>query len=244
MHEHLVLTISLPSQDLLSDRGMFYLVAVPENKPLEIIAQMKARGLDGEVSRSPRCRFASIPDNSSTDTIEWYCPRLSSSAAPGASTFTSSASPAQHCHSSFARAIAARQGCCSVHRYSNSSTAYIHCCHYYQAASFPTHSSTTTSPLRLPSSWKCEFQSRRSTRYPLSRRSRPTSPPFSVRRTAKQTRWDGHSCHHPRSFAAPFGKALTASGDGGRWAATNGDGGKAGSTSLGNRAARYASGEA
>ncbi|BGP00499.1 Methylase [Rhodotorula toruloides ATCC 204091] len=34
---------------LLSDRGLFYLVAVPENKPLAIIADMQARGLEGEV---------------------------------------------------------------------------------------------------------------------------------------------------------------------------------------------------
>ncbi|BGP57455.1 hypothetical protein JCM8202_002012 [Rhodotorula sphaerocarpa] len=36
-------------KDLLSPRGAFYLVAVPENKPLEIIASMQARGLQGEV---------------------------------------------------------------------------------------------------------------------------------------------------------------------------------------------------
>ncbi|GJN93518.1 hypothetical protein Rhopal_006575-T1 [Rhodotorula paludigena] len=37
-------------ESLLSDRGLFYLVAVPENKPLEIIEQMQARGLHGEAS--------------------------------------------------------------------------------------------------------------------------------------------------------------------------------------------------
>ncbi|GAA5881785.1 hypothetical protein JCM1840_004831 [Sporobolomyces johnsonii] len=39
---------------LLSERGMFYLVAVPQNKPLEILAQMKARGLAGEITLKRR----------------------------------------------------------------------------------------------------------------------------------------------------------------------------------------------
>lgn len=39
-------------QTLLSDRGLFYLVAVPENKPLAIIAAMQARRLEGEVRLS------------------------------------------------------------------------------------------------------------------------------------------------------------------------------------------------
>jgi len=39
-------------QTLLSPRGVFYLVAVPENKPLQIIEDMKERGLTGEVRRS------------------------------------------------------------------------------------------------------------------------------------------------------------------------------------------------
>ncbi|GAA5946344.1 hypothetical protein JCM3765_000205 [Sporobolomyces pararoseus] len=34
---------------LLSERGMFYLVAIPQNKPLEILQQMKERGLEGEI---------------------------------------------------------------------------------------------------------------------------------------------------------------------------------------------------
>ncbi|GAA6062631.1 hypothetical protein JCM10212_000293 [Sporobolomyces blumeae] len=40
--------------ELLSPRGMFYLVAVPQNKPLEILAQMKERGLEGEVTLKRR----------------------------------------------------------------------------------------------------------------------------------------------------------------------------------------------
>ena len=53
---------------MLSERGLFYLVAVPENKPLEIIEQMKARGLEGEVSNAHRlltqahCRPSSDTD--------------------------------------------------------------------------------------------------------------------------------------------------------------------------------------
>ncbi|GAA6054344.1 hypothetical protein JCM3770_003327 [Rhodotorula araucariae] len=39
---------------LLSPRGVFYLVAVPENKPLEIIEQMRARGLHGEITLKRR----------------------------------------------------------------------------------------------------------------------------------------------------------------------------------------------
>ncbi|GAA5954956.1 hypothetical protein JCM10213_008046 [Rhodosporidiobolus nylandii] len=34
---------------LLSERGLFYLVAVPQNKPVEILKQMKERGLHGEI---------------------------------------------------------------------------------------------------------------------------------------------------------------------------------------------------
>ena len=34
---------------LLSSRGRFYLVAVQQNKPLEIIAKMQELGLDGKV---------------------------------------------------------------------------------------------------------------------------------------------------------------------------------------------------
>lgn len=45
--------VALRVQPLLSERGMFYLVAVPQNKPLEILAQMKARGLAGEVCTPP-----------------------------------------------------------------------------------------------------------------------------------------------------------------------------------------------
>jgi hypothetical protein len=37
-------------QLVLSPKGRFYLVAVEQNKPLEIIARMKALGLDGSVS--------------------------------------------------------------------------------------------------------------------------------------------------------------------------------------------------
>ncbi|GAA5847200.1 hypothetical protein JCM3766R1_001832 [Sporobolomyces carnicolor] len=33
----------------LSERGMFYLVAIPQNKPLEILSQMKERGLTGDI---------------------------------------------------------------------------------------------------------------------------------------------------------------------------------------------------
>lgn len=36
-------------QDLLSPRGLFYLVAVPENKPDQILTDMRARGLTGQV---------------------------------------------------------------------------------------------------------------------------------------------------------------------------------------------------
>lgn len=36
--------------DLLSPRGVFYLVTVKENKPEEIIERMKSQGLTGEVS--------------------------------------------------------------------------------------------------------------------------------------------------------------------------------------------------
>ncbi|GAA5991237.1 hypothetical protein JCM5350_005951 [Sporobolomyces pararoseus] len=39
---------------LLSERGMFYLVAIPQNKPLEILQQMKARGLEGEITLKRR----------------------------------------------------------------------------------------------------------------------------------------------------------------------------------------------
>lgn len=34
---------------LLSERGLFYLVTIPQNKPHEIIARMNRRGLLGEV---------------------------------------------------------------------------------------------------------------------------------------------------------------------------------------------------
>lgn len=37
-------------QTLLSPGGAFYLVTIPQNKPFDIIEQMKARGLTGEVS--------------------------------------------------------------------------------------------------------------------------------------------------------------------------------------------------
>ncbi|GAA5909614.1 S-adenosylmethionine-dependent methyltransferase [Sporobolomyces salmoneus] len=39
---------------LLSNRGMFYLVAIPQNKPLEILEQMKERGLEGEITLKRR----------------------------------------------------------------------------------------------------------------------------------------------------------------------------------------------
>ncbi|GAA6041456.1 hypothetical protein JCM8097_001886 [Rhodosporidiobolus ruineniae] len=41
-------------ETLLSPRGVFYLVAVPENKPLDILASMKARGLHGEITLKRR----------------------------------------------------------------------------------------------------------------------------------------------------------------------------------------------
>ncbi|KPV73919.1 uncharacterized protein RHOBADRAFT_16454 [Rhodotorula graminis WP1] len=41
-------------ETLLSPRGIFYLVAVPENKPLQIIEDMKARGLHGEITLKRR----------------------------------------------------------------------------------------------------------------------------------------------------------------------------------------------
>ncbi|GAA5973160.1 hypothetical protein JCM11641_006298 [Rhodosporidiobolus odoratus] len=36
-------------ESLLSDQGLFYLVAVPQNKPVEILKEMKGRGLHGEI---------------------------------------------------------------------------------------------------------------------------------------------------------------------------------------------------
>ena len=36
-------------QMLLSPRGAFYLVTIPQNKPNEIISRMQAKGLEGEV---------------------------------------------------------------------------------------------------------------------------------------------------------------------------------------------------
>ncbi|GAA6005145.1 hypothetical protein JCM11491_002593 [Sporobolomyces phaffii] len=39
---------------LLSERGMFYLVAIPQNKPLEILRQMKERGLEGQITLKRR----------------------------------------------------------------------------------------------------------------------------------------------------------------------------------------------
>ncbi|GAA5988783.1 hypothetical protein JCM10908_006168 [Rhodotorula pacifica] len=36
-------------KDLLSPRGLFYLVAVPENKPQQILANMRSLGLHGEI---------------------------------------------------------------------------------------------------------------------------------------------------------------------------------------------------
>ncbi|GAA5827408.1 hypothetical protein JCM5353_001463 [Sporobolomyces roseus] len=39
---------------LLSERGLFYLVAIPQNKPLEILEQMKERGLEGEITLKRR----------------------------------------------------------------------------------------------------------------------------------------------------------------------------------------------
>ncbi|GAA5864187.1 hypothetical protein JCM8547_001285 [Rhodosporidiobolus lusitaniae] len=41
-------------ETLLSTRGLFYLVAVPQNKPLQILADMKARGLEGEITLKRR----------------------------------------------------------------------------------------------------------------------------------------------------------------------------------------------
>ncbi|GAA5891477.1 hypothetical protein JCM6882_004484 [Rhodosporidiobolus microsporus] len=41
-------------ETLLSPRGLFYLVAVPQNKPLKILAAMKARGLHGEITLKRR----------------------------------------------------------------------------------------------------------------------------------------------------------------------------------------------
>ncbi|GAA5869039.1 hypothetical protein JCM16303_000343 [Sporobolomyces ruberrimus] len=41
-------------ESLLSERGIFYLVAIPQNKPLEILEQMKARGLSGEITLKRR----------------------------------------------------------------------------------------------------------------------------------------------------------------------------------------------
>jgi release factor glutamine methyltransferase len=40
--------------ELLSPQGIFYLVAVKENKPEEIIERMKSKGLTGEVSLNSR----------------------------------------------------------------------------------------------------------------------------------------------------------------------------------------------
>lgn len=44
-------------QTLLSDKGVFYLVAVSQNKPYEIIERMKEEGLDGQVGRK-LCRLS------------------------------------------------------------------------------------------------------------------------------------------------------------------------------------------
>ncbi|TNY18315.1 methylase [Rhodotorula diobovata] len=41
-------------ETLLSPRGVFYLVAVPENKPLQILDEMRARGLHGEITLKRR----------------------------------------------------------------------------------------------------------------------------------------------------------------------------------------------
>lgn len=62
------LNFSLP-QTLLSDRGVFYLVTVQQNKPDQIIVDMRARGLVGEVGASPslgidRSTFAEPPARS------------------------------------------------------------------------------------------------------------------------------------------------------------------------------------
>lgn len=42
-------------QDLLSEKGRFYLVAIAQNKPLEIVERMKGRGFAGEVSLPYQC---------------------------------------------------------------------------------------------------------------------------------------------------------------------------------------------
>lgn len=44
-------------QTLLSNKGVFYLVAVSQNKPYEIIERMKEEGLDGQVGRK-LCRLS------------------------------------------------------------------------------------------------------------------------------------------------------------------------------------------
>lgn len=49
-------------QTLLSKDGAFYLVAVSQNKPYEIIERMKAQGLDGEVCSVSSELFWSLPD--------------------------------------------------------------------------------------------------------------------------------------------------------------------------------------
>jgi len=45
---------------------MFYLVAIPQNKPLEILRQMKERGLNGEVSTSFLCSRLFLTDDLDT----------------------------------------------------------------------------------------------------------------------------------------------------------------------------------
>jgi len=44
-------------QEILAPGGRFYLVAVQQNKPLEIIEYMKSLGLDAEVSRITLDRY-------------------------------------------------------------------------------------------------------------------------------------------------------------------------------------------
>lgn len=43
--------LRISQQRLIAPLGRVYLVAVPENNPLGIVAEMDGRGFDGEVSR-------------------------------------------------------------------------------------------------------------------------------------------------------------------------------------------------
>lgn len=219
------------SQDLLSERGQFYLVAVEQNKPLEIIKRMQARGFVGEV-RPPLFSLAN------PILTALFHNRLSSNAEQESSTFPSSASPDQRPKlpsSSDLLPFSALQ-----------SSSYL-----FPPSEPPSHRRRTTSPLLRASSCQCEFQSRTDSTYPFSRRRSPiVESSFGVMesregeghegresRASKRTMCDGQACVHPRSFRSFVEEGAEEEGE-----STKGDGGKEGSTMGGKRVRRYAAG--